>query len=178
MTLELPRLPQSPPSHQELQVWWQRVVEAIEEQEAAQDAIITDLAATVADILAVTKRDKRTASYTSPTAVLTASDAGASATITVASHTRVYSDATELAITGGTLTGLAYSTAYAVYYDDTTLADTTPTFVASTTIADGQVGAADGRHPLGVIMTPAAAGAPVSGGGSYPPGGTVGGEIP
>jgi hypothetical protein len=177
MTLTLPRLPQVAMSHQEHQVWWQQMAEAIETAFNDQQAVTEALAEAVADILAVTKRDKRSASYTSPTAVLTASDGGASATITVDSHTRVYSDASTLAITGAAITGLAYSTTYAVYYDDDTLADTTPTFVASLSIEDGQVGAAEGRHPLGVIQTPAAAGAPVSGGGSYPPGSTVGGEI-
>jgi hypothetical protein len=150
----------------------------LETAQAEIAAAQADLATQLASITAVTKRDKRAASYTSPTAILTASDAGASATITVASHDRIYSDASTLAIIGAPIAGLAYSTTYTVYYDDTTLADTTPNFVASTNIADGAVGAADGRHALGVITTPAAAGPPVTGGGAYSPGYTVGGEIP
>lgn len=153
-------------------------MEAIEGQENAQDTVIADLADAVADILAVTKRDKRTASYTSPTAILTADDFGGAGRITVDNHDRKYSDGSVVSIIGGTVGALAYSTTYAVYYDDPTLADTTPTFLATTNIEIAQVGGADGRHPLGVITTPAAAGAPVSGGGYYPPGGSVGGEIP
>jgi hypothetical protein len=78
----------------------------------------------------------------------------------IASHTRVYPvqgsiDVPDVSITGGTLPGLAYTTTYYVYYDDTTLALTAPTFVATTTPATAQVGAAAGRHFVGVITTPA-----------------------
>jgi hypothetical protein len=167
-TNKLPRLTQG---DVQLKSWANRLCIEIENQ-------LNQIRDNITAILAVTKRDKRTASYTDPTQVLTASDAGASATITVENHARVYSDGTIVQITGGPLTALAYSTTYAVYYDDTTLADETPVFHASINLEDGAVGAADGRHVLGVITTPGSGGGDVTGGGSYPPGFTVGGEIP
>lgn len=130
-------------------------------------------------IIAVTKRDKRTASHTEPTAVLTTTDDGASATIAVINHRRVYTDGSFVDIIGGSQAELASGTVWAGYYDDPTLADTTPTFVFTQAIEQAQFAAADGRHPLGVITTPAAAsGGTFTGGGTYPPGSSVGGEIP
>lgn len=125
----------------------------------------------------------RIASYTSPTAVLEAGDDGTDATIEVFAHTRIYPvqgslDVPDLAITGSLLVGLLPSTTYAVYYDDVSLADTTPAFVASTDIGAAQVGAAPGRHFLGVITTGAIGDPPSTGGGTYPPGSGSGGEIP
>ncbi len=96
---------------------------------------------------------------------LTATDAGADATITVAAHTRIYGDGSTLAIAGPvSLTGRAYSTLYYVYYDDPTRSDTTPTY---------QTG---DRHLVGSITTPAAAAPPEVGDYVGPPG--VGGIIP
>lgn len=54
MSLTLPRLPQNPPSHAELQVWWQQVCEAIEGQEETQEETIADLAAQQAATAALT----------------------------------------------------------------------------------------------------------------------------
>ena len=123
-------------------------------------------------------------SYTAPTSVLSASDNGADARITVIAHTRVYPvqgtiDVPDVSIAGPVnLNGLAFSTQYAVYYDDTTLADTTPTYQATTTLADAQVGAAPGRHFVGVVTTPADGGGGTTGGGGSPPGGGGGFPIP
>lgn len=177
------------------QSWWQRTMAAIEGQEASQDAILADLAATQADLAAAqadivaqlalivaAQSDATTAlrrvaiagSYTTAGALLTATDAGSDATITIADHTRYYSADTDypaVAITGAALTGLAYSTQYFVYYDDTTLADTTPTFIATTDGTIAQANYAAGRHPLGPATTPASGGGGTSGGGGSPPGG-------
>lgn len=124
-------------------------------------------------------------SYTLPTNVLTGVDAGASASIQTANHTRVYpvqgnADYTvDVAIAGiADITGLAYTTTYYVYYDDDTLSDPTPVMHATTVQRDAQVGAAPGRHFVGTVTTPAAAGAPTGGGGGYPPGGGGGGALP
>lgn len=99
---------------------------------------------------------------------LGASDAGASATITISAHTRVYGDGTSLAITGASITGLAYSTVYYVYYDDPTRADTTPSFL--TTTSDTTAAQTGDRHLVGRVTTPAAAAPPNSGDGVQPPG--------
>ncbi|MES2904335.1 MAG: hypothetical protein V4696_09145 [Pseudomonadota bacterium] len=93
---------------------------------------------------------------------LSATDAGANATINVAAHTRVYGDGTTLAIAGPTtLTGLAYSTLFYVYYDDATRADTTPTFL--TTTSPATAAQSGDRHLVGSVTTPAAAAPPTTG---------------
>jgi hypothetical protein len=115
-------------------------------------------------------------SYPQPTNVLTATDAGATASIVIANHARVYPvqgtyKVPDVAITGTTLTGLAFSTTYAVYYDDTTLADTTPNFLTTTDLTIAHAGAAAGRHVVGTITTPADGAGDTTGEGGRPPGG-------
>ena len=194
MAFTLPRLPQTEPSWQQMQIWWQEVVEAIEGQEGTQDQLITDLAAAVADIAqaqadatAAARETARINSYPNPGTIVTAADVGTDCDITIANHTRVYPvqgsiDVPDVAITGATLHGLAFSTQYWVYYDDTTMAVTAPTFVATTTSATAQVGAAAGRHFVGFVTTPADGGAPATGGGGGTPSGgggyNGGGQIP
>lgn len=164
MSFRLPRLPSTAPTHAQLQLWWQRVVETVEAQEALQDATI--------------KRLRRVNSHTEPTTILSALDNGASCTITVLNHTRIYADATTLAITGSAQAGLLNDTWYACYYDDETLEDTTPTFVFTTDLNIAQAVKADGRHFCGLIKTPAAAsGQTIESGGAYPGGSAaIGGE--
>ena len=62
--------------------------------------------------------------------------------------------------------------------DDETLEDATPTYLATTTRADAQVGAGPGRHFVGTVTTPADGGGGTSGTGGFPPGGGGGGAIP
>jgi hypothetical protein len=112
-----------------------------------------------------------------PTTILHAADVGADVTITIDAHTRVLGDATSLAIAGGSVTGLAFSTVYAGYYDDATLASLTPTYHFTTDLKAAQTVAAEGRFFLGIITTPANGGATVSGGGVYAAGSNVGGEL-
>lgn len=171
MALQLPPLPEFQPTWSTFQTWWQQVKEAIERNEEAQqilfdaiDEILGEQGTGVVGQLAIL------GSYSIPTLTLTAADVGASVTITVASHIRRYADATEVAVTGGTVTGLAYSTVYAVYYDDATRTLATPTFVATTDLETGQHNYAEGRHYLGTVTTPAAAGPPTTGG--SPPAGS------
>jgi hypothetical protein len=116
-------------------------------------------------------------SHTVPTTILHAADVGADVTITIDAHTRVLGDATSLALTGGAVTGLAFSTVYAGYYDDATLASTTPTYHFTTDLKTAQTVAAEGRFFLGIITTPANGAATVSGGGVYAAGSNVGGEL-
>jgi hypothetical protein len=117
-------------------------------------------------------------SHTNPTTILTATDNGSTATVTIISHTRVYGDGSTLSVASGTISGLVSNTNYAFYYDDKSLANPNPTYIATTTISMAQAVAADGRHFLGVIVTPAAgSGKTRNGGGVYPAGSSVGGEI-
>lgn len=170
MAFRLPRLPgQTPTSLSaiwgQLQLWWQRLVEAIEAQETAQDATIN--------------RIRRLLSHTAPTTILSALDNGTSCTLTVLDHDRVYADATLVSITGSSTPGLLNDTWYAGYYDDTTLSNTHPVFQFTTNFNVASAASADGRHFLGLIKTPAAhTGTTIASGGAYPVGAaTVGGEL-
>lgn len=164
MAFRLPRLPAVEPPWSVFQLWWQKVIEAIERQEAGQDETIA--------------RIRRNFSNTDPTTIFTATENGVTATITIAAHARVYGDATRLDVAGTVLAGLTCDTAYAVYYDDPTLEDATPSYVATTVLKDAQFTAADGRHFCGIIITPVAgSGTTREGGGVYPAGSNVGGEI-
>ncbi len=112
---------------------------------------------------------------------ITATDAGANATVTISAHTRNYADGTSVAVTGGSVTGLAYSTQFFIYYDQTSLAGGAVTYAAVTSGPDAQPTAAGGsapdRHYVGSVVTPAAAGGPILGAGAIavnfdvPPGG-------
>lgn len=122
------------------------------------------------------KNDKISASATSPTTVLSAFDAGSSASITIAAHTRIYGDNTSVSgVASHTITGLSYSTTYGIYYDDPTTSTTSPTYVATSTLSDAMPNKANGRHYVGQVTTPASGGGSTSGGG-VPPGG--GGPYP
>jgi exo-beta-1,3-glucanase (GH17 family) len=201
VAFKLPTLPPTQPEWGQFQIWWQQVVEAIEAQEALQDTTQADLADQLAQILAAqasadaaaanaataqasaiaaARESARISSYPNPGSVLTADDVGSDSTITITSHTRVYPvqgsvDVPDVAITGGTITGKAFSTRYYIYYDDTTLANPTPTFLATTSSATAQVGAAAGRHFIGFVDTPADGGTSTGGQGGGPPGGGGGG---
>lgn len=149
--------------------------------QSTADTASTTATTAQTDAVDAAREAARINSYTNPGSILTASDAGTDATITIANHTRVYPvegsiDVPDVAITGGAITGLAYSTLYFIYYDDTTLADTTPAFQSTTDAPTAQVGAAAGRHCCGYITTPASGGTTTSGGGTGVPGGTGGGS--
>lgn len=137
--------------------------------QAEQEAQLTQILAAQAAADAVTRDNSISASWVSGL-TLSASDAGSAASITIPGHTRFYDDATSLAITGGTLTALAYSTEYHIYYDDPTRSDAAPVFHASTSATTAAPNRAAGRHYVGSITTPAAGGGSTSGGGSEPPG--------
>lgn len=136
--------------------------------------MLTDAAQSTATASA--REAARITSYPSSSAILSAADVGSSCTITVANHTRIYPvqgniDVADVALTGGQVTGLAFSTIYYVYYDDTTLANTAPTFLATTMASTAAAGAAAGRHYVGSVTTPADGAAATTGGGYKAPGG-------
>lgn len=146
-------------------------IAAIAAAQATANTAVTNAATAQTTADAVKRSDKISGSATAPSSVLTATDAGTNATITIANHTRLYGDATTLSVTGGSITALAYSTTYGVYYDDTTTANTAPTYSATTTLKNAMPNFAAGRHYMGQVTTPAAAGAPTGGGGVPPLGG-------
>lgn len=172
MAFELPHLPMIGLTDEQMQIYWQKLVEAIEAQENSQNDIIAtlndtvaDLAAAIANISTVTMNQKIATSWTVPENLITATDAGTDATISVASHARLYGDGTKVdPVAAHTFTGQAYNTTYGIYYDDPTTADATPTYQITTTLARAQNNFATGRHRVGEVTTPVAAGAPSYGG--------------
>jgi len=104
--------------------------------------------------------------YTIPV-VITAADAGTSASVTIPDQSWDYPDGTaDVTRTGGTITGLAYDTPYYICFDDATLTDETPTYLAVATYLGAINSSAHPfRHYLGYVATPAAGGGGTTGGG-------------
>jgi len=195
MSFNPPPLPPTQPPWPQFQVWWQQVVESLKgelgaletAEEALAAAVAAQAAADTAQTAAATAQtsadtvkrdDKITASSIIPADVLDATDAGSSASITVAAHTRLYGDGSTLNVSGHTFTGLAYSTDYGIYYDDTTTSDTTPTYQTTTNLTRALNNYVAGRHLVGIISTPAAGGSDTSGGVQPPAtGGTPQGQF-
>lgn len=172
---------------QSFQRLWQKMCQSIETQ-------INDILTAQSTATASARETARINSYTDPGNVLTSSDEAVGASITIAAHTRVYPvqgtiDVADVVIPApvtltveadGT-TGIINATQYSVYYDDTTLADTTPAYKAvksSTSHGDAQPGAAAGRHFVGIVTTPANGAGGTTGTGGAPPGGGADYPIP
>lgn len=157
-------------------LWWDRAAKSIEDaingiqdaltaagiaQAAADDAqAAADAAQAAADSAQAAADGAGTTSKLSGSGVsgltLQGVDAGSNASITISAHTRVYSDGTQVSVGANSLTGLAYSTVYYVYYDDPAFAGGAVSYVATTIQADAaQV---NGRHLVGEVTTPAALG--------------------
>lgn len=163
------------------QQWWQQAMVQIETSingiQAAIDAAAAANAAAAAANTAATTANNAADAASADNAIansgvvgltMTASDAGASATITISAHTRVYADGTSAAVLGGSITGLAYSTSYYVYYHDAAHAGGAVSYLYSTS-ASAAIQAGD-VHSVGAVTTPAAAGAPKDGKGNLAPG--------
>lgn len=102
---------------------------------------------------------------------ITATDAGASATITMSAHTRNYGNGTNVAVNGGALTGLAYSTVYYISYIQASRAGGAVTYTASTN-PDSLRQNGD-THSIGAVTTPAALGPAADGKEWIGPGGVL-----
>lgn len=107
-------------------------------------------------------------------ATLTSSDAGSSATISISAHSRVYATnpLTTVAVSAGTVTGLAYDTRYYIYYDQPSRAGGTVSYMASTTQSD--VAQVNDRHSVGYADTPMAGQPDEPGYSVQPPGANYG----
>lgn len=88
---------------------------------------------------------------------LTATDAGANATVSIAAFTQRTSSKGDISISSGSVTALSYNTLYYVSYDDASLAGGGVTFNAATTKETALTGS--GRFYVGSILTPKAAAA-------------------
>lgn len=139
---------------------------------ARVEVVAASQAATAAAQAAIAAEQALINSYTDPTVTMTAlTQPDGTVTVTIVNHSRVYADAdkTRVAVTGGTITGLALNSQYYVYYDDPTRAGGAVTYqyTMDNTIA-AQV---NGRHSLGGIATGGATDTdPIDGGGVSPPG--------
>jgi hypothetical protein len=100
-----------------------------------------------------------------------ATDAGTNATITISAHSRIYAyvPPTTVSVTGGSITGLTYSTTYFIYYDQASRLGGAVTYV--TTLNNVDVAQINDRHSVAQITTPAATAPASTGGGVRPPGG-------
>lgn len=132
--------------------------------QADATSALTNAATAQSTANTVKRDDSISSSWTSPGTILSASDAGTDATISISAHTRKYSDVSSVSVNSGSVNGLAYSTSYDVYYDQTSRAGGAVTYHATTNPNTGMPGAAAGRHYCGTITTPAAAAPPTSGG--------------
>ena len=188
MALKLPRLPRDSalvdkngyPTFK-FQLWWAEFARSIETAydslaanvaaiaaaQAAADAAnaaaaAADTAATNAQTAADGAAATAALSSSGVTGVtITGTDAGANATVSITAHTRVYGDGTSVSVNAGSVTGLAYSTLYYIYYDQASRAGGAVTYVATTSqTTAAQTG---DRHLVGQVTTPAAA-APDTGG--------------
>jgi hypothetical protein len=171
MALELPPLPEFQPEWHTFQAWWQQIKQAIEQNEAAQQLLFDTIEETLGEAgTGIVGRVAILGSFTIPTLVITAADVGTTVTITIASHIRRYGDGTSLGVAGGSITGKAFSTKYAIYYDDDTRQDTSPSYQATTDLEEAQHNYVVGRHYVGTVTTPADGAASTTGGG--PPAGS------
>jgi hypothetical protein len=179
VSLQLPRLPTGY-TPDELQFWWQQVVEAIEANEARQDEAIEAIQAAQAAAenanAAAEAANEAAAEITSGSALSTSFienftppvvSADNTGLVTIANHDRHYGDGTIVAVTGDALaTGEAAGTIVYIYYSDPTRAGGTVTYQYSTAAEDAaQIGDV---HNVGAVEIPAAG--TQSGGYARPPG--------
>jgi len=92
------------------------------------------------------------ASYRPLSNPLTATDAGATATVSIAAFTMRVAG-TDLSINSGSITALSFSTLYYIYYTDSDFNGGTVTYAATTTKENALAGA--DRFFVGSILTPA-----------------------
>lgn len=154
----------------QMQVHWQRTMEAIEAAFASLTGQVTDLTAIVAQIQAAndlaaaanatavsTKASIDIAnSFTNPTSVVSGANDGS---ITISAHSRVYGDGSSVSVNSGSLSGFASGDYVTIYYDDAARAGGAVTY-QGTTLAVAQVG---NRHIVGQVTIPAAGDPPETG---------------
>ena len=113
--------------------------------------------------------------YRPTTNPLTATDAGATATVNVAAFTQRIQGFADKSINSGSVTGLSFSMLYFIYYDDAGFAGGAVTYAAATTKETAINGA--GRFFVGSILTPADGGADTVGFNDGGVGAQTGGHI-
>lgn len=158
-------------------------VAAVAAAQAAADAAAA--AAAAADAAAATAATAAAAAQTSADSVtsdtslsnsyvigvaIAGHDAGVNATVNISAHTRLYGNSVQVSVNSGSVTGLAYSTSYYIYYDDVSRAGGAVTYHVTTSIGSAaQSGANPNRHYVGAVVSPAALAADTAGVGAAPP---------
>lgn len=154
------------------QVWLQTILEQIDDNfgsleaalaaqaaaEAAQTA--AEAAQTAAETAQGSADDAATSASQNALAnsgvvdcVITGSDAGSNAAVSITAHIRAYGDGTQVSVNSGSIGSLAFSTLYYIYYLDPTRTGGAVTYLASIDSADAiQTGS---THSVGIITTPA-----------------------
>ncbi len=108
-------------------------------------------------------------SYVDPSDAITTTLDGTAGKITIADHTRRYGDGTSVSVIGGSITGLALSSQYYIFYLDPARTGGAVTY--SATVDPSAAGQGVDRHLVGGIVTPNAQGEGGGGGGTTrPPG--------
>lgn len=191
MALRLPRLPRNvrlidgngfPTAA--FQQWWQAFAVGIEGELGALEAadaataaaVAANAAASAANAAAVSANgaavvaqgaadDAANANAIANSGVtgatITATDVGPDVTVSITAHTRVYGDNVSVSVNAGSVTALAYSTTYFIYYDQASRAGGAVTYQVTTVEANAaQLG---DRHLVGRVLTPAALAGPETG---------------
>lgn len=153
--------------------FWNSTALAIEKQEAGQDGTLDAIAAiNIAQQEQIDRltRALRAISHADGLFITAAAD-GATAKITITTHTRNYLDVT-VSVTGAVLTGLDYGSVYSIYYDDADRSGGAVTYVATLVPSEAVTSEANpDRQLIGAVQTPLTAlDPPTDGGGSTPPG--------
>ncbi len=145
----------------QMQLHWQRTMEAIEAAFAGLTGQVTDLTGIVAQIqaandlaaaanatAAATKANVDIAnSFTDPTSVVSATNDGV---VTINAHSRVYGDGVSVSVNAGSLSGFISGDYVTVFYDDAARAGGAVVY-QGTTNAVAQVGS---RHIVGQATIP------------------------
>lgn len=165
----------------QMQIHWQRTMEAIEAAFTALTGQVTDLSTIVAQIqaanaLATAANSTAVAtqsaidianSYTDPTNVVSAANDG---TIAIAAHERIYGTGGRVSVGSGSASGFAPGDYVTVFYDDAARAGGAVTYHA-TTLAVAQTG---NRHIVGQVTIPELGDPPATGTSPAAPGYTPG----
>lgn len=151
---------------QEFQLRWQRAMERIEERFDALETALeaSALAATAVQTAnEVSQQLSLANSWVQPSTAVTASSDG---TVTIAAHTRYYSNTSSVAVNGGSVTGYAPGSYVTVYYNDAARAGGAVSYQGTT----GTISQEGAVHIVGAVQIPAVGQPAEEGFTAWPPG--------
>ena len=150
----------------QMQHFWQKTVERIE---ARFDALNTALEASALAATAVqaaqevVQQVSLANSWVEPSSAVTASSDG---TVTIAAHTRYYSNTSSVAVNGGSVTGFAPGNYVTVYYNDAARTGGAVSYLGTT----GTISQEGATHIVGAVPIPAVGQPAEEGFTTWPPG--------